>query len=96
MGFEISGWRAVFANQLVDRVAETRGLPPFETPVGFNFIGEPINEDKIILGVEESAGMSVKSHYAEKDGILACLLATEAVAVPWTSLVNSLPVSTSR
>jgi hypothetical protein len=39
MRFETSGWRAVIAEHLADRVAETRGLPPDETPVGFKLIG---------------------------------------------------------
>jgi len=41
---------------------------------------EPINEDKIAIGSEESARLPIKSHYAEKVGVLACLLATQAVA----------------
>ena len=73
-----------------DRVGGARGLPVFETPVGFKFIGELINEDKIILGGEESAGLSIKGHYPEKDGILACLLAAEAVAARGESLTQQL------
>jgi phosphomannomutase len=49
-----------------------------------------INEDKIILGGEESAGLSIKGHYPEKDGILACLLAAEAVASRGASLSEQL------
>ncbi|MEA2205306.1 MAG: hypothetical protein QOE77_2082 [Blastocatellia bacterium] len=92
---ESRGWtggvaRSVATSHLVDRVAEDRGLPVYETPVGFKFIGELINEDKIILGGEESAGMSIKGHYPEKDGILACLLAAEAVAARNASLTEQL------
>ena len=80
--------RSVATPHLVDQVAEAGGLPVFETPVGFKFIGELINEDKIILGGEESAGLSIKGHYPEKDGILACLLAAEAVAARGESLTQ--------
>jgi phosphoglucomutase len=82
--------RSVATSHLVDRVAAKRGLPVFETPVGFKYIGELINEDKIILGGEESAGLSIKGHYPEKDGILACLLAAEAVAARGASLTEQL------
>ena len=82
--------RSVATSHLVDRVAEARGLPVYETPVGFKFIGELINEDKIVIGGEESAGLSIKGHYPEKDGILACLLAAEAVAARGTSLTEQL------
>jgi phosphoglucomutase len=92
---ETRGWslgvaRSVATSHLVDRVAASRGLPVYETPVGFKFIGELINEDKIILGGEESAGLSIRGHYPEKDGILACLLAAEAVAARGASLTEQL------
>jgi phosphoglucomutase len=82
--------RSVATSHLVDRVAEQRGRPVYETPVGFKFIGELINEDKIVLGGEESAGLSIKGHYPEKDGILACLLAAETVAARGASLTSQL------
>ena len=82
--------RSVATSQLVDRVAKSHGLPVYETPVGFKYIGELINEDKIILGGEESAGLSIKGHYPEKDGLLACLLAAEAVAARGASLSEQL------
>ena len=66
--------RSVATTHLLDRVAARHGRQVFETPVGFKFIGELINEDKLILGGEESAGLTVKGHYPEKDGIIACLL----------------------
>lgn len=92
---ENRGWtqgvaRSVATSHLVDRVAKDRGLKLHETPVGFKFIGELINSDQIILGGEESAGLSIRGHYPEKDGILACLLAVEAVAVRGSSLTQQL------
>ena len=82
--------RSVATSHLVDRVAKSHELPVYETPVGFKYIGELINEDKIILGGEESAGLSIKGHYPEKDGLLACLLAAEAVAARGASLSEQL------
>lgn len=88
--------RSVATSHLVDRVAESRNLPVYETPVGFKYIGKLINEDKIIIGGEESAGLSIRGHYPEKDGILACLLAAEAVAARGASLVEQLEGIYSR
>jgi phosphomannomutase len=48
--------------------------------VGFKYVGELIKQDKIALGGEESAGLSIRGHVPEKDGILACLLVAEMVA----------------
>lgn len=94
---ESRGWtqgvaRSVATSHLVDRVAAKRGIKLFETPVGFKFIGELINRDEIILGGEESAGLSIRGHYPEKDGLLACLLAAEAVSVRKASLTEQLDV----
>lgn len=82
--------RSVATSHFIDRVAKSRGLKVYETPVGFKFIGELINKDEIILGGEESAGLSIRGHFPEKDGILACLLAAEAVAARNKSLTEQL------
>jgi phosphoglucomutase len=79
------GWtggvaRSVATSHLVDAVARHLHIPIYETPVGFKYIGELITQDRVVLGGEESAGLSVKDHVPEKDGILACLLAAELVA----------------
>jgi phosphoglucomutase len=92
---ESRGWnlgvaRSVATSHLLDRVAKLRGLKVYETPVGFKYIGELINKDEIILGGEESAGLSIRGHFPEKDGILACLLAAEAVAARGKSLTEQL------
>jgi phosphomannomutase len=56
------------------------GIEVYETGVGFKFIGDLLVQGKIIFGGEESAGMTIKDHVPEKDGILACLLVAEMVA----------------
>jgi phosphoglucomutase len=72
--------RSVATSHLVDAVARHHGIELFETPVGFKYIGELISQDRIIIGGEESAGLSIKGHVPEKDGILACFLVAEMVA----------------
>jgi phosphoglucomutase len=82
--------RSVATTHLLDRVAKRHGREVYETPVGFKFIGELVNADRIILGGEESAGLTIKGHFPEKDGILACLLVTEMVAARGASLGEML------
>lgn len=89
-GWKLGVARSVATTHMVDRVADARGLKLYETPVGFKYIGELINRDEIILGGEESAGLSIRGHYPEKDGILACLLAIEAVSERRASLTEQL------
>ena len=98
---ESRGWqggvaRTVATTHLIDRVARLHNRELFETPVGFKYIGEYIKEGRIFLGGEESAGMSIRGHVPEKDGILACLLITEMVAGRGKSLKNQLNALFSR
>jgi phosphoglucomutase len=98
---ESRGWkgdvaRTVATSHLVDRVAKLHGREVLETPVGFKYIGEYIKEGRIILGGEESAGLSIQGHVPEKDGILACLLIGEMVASRGKSLKTQLKELFSR
>ncbi len=72
--------RSVATSHLIDAVAKKHGVPVYETPVGFKYIGELICQDKLVIGGEESAGLTIKGHVPEKDGILACFLVAEMVA----------------
>ena len=85
------GWtgavvRTVPTSHQVDAVAELLGVKVHETPVGFKYIGALMETEPIIVGGEESGGLSVKGHVPEKDGILACLLMAELVATEKKSL----------
>ncbi|HEV2175983.1 MAG TPA: phosphoglucomutase/phosphomannomutase family protein [Terriglobia bacterium] len=72
--------RSVATTHLLDAIAEHHRVPLYQTPVGFKYIGELIKRDLVALGGEESAGLSIRGHLPEKDGILAGLLVAEAVA----------------
>jgi phosphoglucomutase len=82
---ETRGWKngvakSVATTNMINALAEHYGVPLHETPVGFKYIGELIKQDKIAIGGEESAGLSIRYHVPEKDGIIAGLLCCEAVA----------------
>jgi phosphoglucomutase len=85
------GWtgavvRTVPTSHQVDAVAQMLGVKVHETPVGFKYIGALMESEPIIVGGEESGGLSVKGHVPEKDGILACLLMAELIAYEKESL----------
>jgi phosphoglucomutase len=82
--------RSVATTHLIDAVANYHHVPVYQTPVGFKYIGELIKEDKIALGGEESAGLTIRGHLPEKDGILACLLVAETVAKRGISVKQQL------
>ena len=73
--------RTVATTHLLDRLAEKYGLKLYETPVGFKYICEYMLNQPVIIGGEESGGLSIGTHIPEKDGILANLLVAELQAV---------------
>ena len=85
--------RTVATTHLIDRIAALYNLPVRETPVGFKYIGECMRKEQVIIGGEESGGLSILGHLPEKDGILACALAAEMRAVvgkPLTAILADL------
>ena len=86
--WKLGASRSVATTNLVDAVAKKHGVPFYETPVGFKYVGEFIAQDKIAIGGEESAGLTIRGHVPEKDGILACLLVAEMIAARGTSLAE--------
>ena len=92
---ETRGWRngvgkSVATTNLINALAEKHKIELHETPVGFKYIGELIKQDKILIGGEESAGLSIRKHVPEKDGVLAGLLCCEMVARRGASLGTQL------
>ncbi|MCX5725877.1 MAG: phosphoglucomutase/phosphomannomutase family protein [Candidatus Saganbacteria bacterium] len=79
-GFTGEVARSVATTHMIDRIAESYDIKVNETPVGFKHIAKLMMTKDIIIGGEESGGLSIKGHVPEKDGILACLLVAEMVA----------------
>ncbi len=85
------GWsgsvvRTVSTTRMIDRLAARYGLTVHETPVGFNHIADIMQKEDVLIGGEESGGISFKGHIPEGDGVLMGLLLLEIVAHAKTSL----------
>jgi len=89
-GWKMPAARSVATSQMIDAAAKANGQSTYQTPVGFKYIGQLIREDKIALGGEESAGLTIRGHVPEKDGILACLLVAEMLAARGGSLADQI------
>ena len=72
--------RTVATTHLLDNFAAKYGLEIYETAVGFKYIGEKMRETAVLIGGEESGGLSIIGHIPEKDGVLADMLVAEAIA----------------
>jgi phosphomannomutase len=88
---EKRGWsgavvRTVSTTRMIDRLAARYGLKVYETPVGFNHIADYMMSEDVLIGGEESGGISFKGHIPEGDGPLMGLLLVEIVAAWHKSL----------
>ncbi len=88
---ERRGWRGpvvrtVSTTRMIDRLAKKYGVPVYETPVGFNHIANYMLKEDVLIGGEESGGISFRGHIPEGDGILMGLLIIEMVAASGGSL----------
>jgi alpha-D-glucose phosphate-specific phosphoglucomutase len=79
--------KTVSTTQMLNRVARRYNLPVHDTPVGFNHICDYMRSEQVLLGGEESGGISILGHIPEGDGLLMGLLLTEMVAVRGKSLM---------
>jgi phosphomannomutase len=78
---------------MVDRLAGRYDLPIVETPVGFNHIADQMLKGDVLIGGEESGGISIQGHIPEGDGVLMGLLLLEIMSVagvPLHELVTDL------
>lgn len=95
---ENRGWtgdvvKTVSTTMMINRIAAKHGLTVHETPVGFNYIADHMLSGDVLIGGEESGGISIKGHIPEGDGILMGLLLLEIMAdagVPLVEIVADL------
>jgi alpha-D-glucose phosphate-specific phosphoglucomutase len=72
--------KTVSTTFMINSLCEKYGLPLRETPVGFNHIADLMMQEDVLIGGEESGGISIRGHIPEGDGILMGLLLLEIMA----------------
>ncbi len=72
--------KTVSTTQMLNLLAERNDMVVYETPVGFNHISDLMLNEDVLIGGEESGGISIKGSIPEGDGILSGLLLAELVA----------------
>jgi phosphoglucomutase len=77
--------RSLPTSRAVDKVAETMGIDCYETPTGWKYFGNLLDDNRITLCGEESFG-SGSDHIREKDGIWAVLFWLNLIAVKQQSV----------
>ncbi|MBT3393229.1 MAG: alpha-D-glucose phosphate-specific phosphoglucomutase [Elusimicrobiaceae bacterium] len=69
--------RTIATTHLLDKISEKYKVPILETDVGFKYFAKDLEENKLVMGCEESAGVNIYNWTTDKDGILAVFLLAE-------------------
>lgn len=72
--------RTLSTTHLIDHLAKKYNLEVIETKVGFKWICKEMIEKNVLIGIEESGGISILNHIPDKDAILAGMLIVEMLA----------------
>ncbi len=79
--------RSMPTSQAIDRVAAALGIECYETPTGWKFFGNLLDDGRITLCGEESFGTG-SNHVREKDGLWAVLFWLNILAARRESVAN--------
>lgn len=84
----LSGKVAIAASTTlrVNKLCALYGLPCEVTPIGFKYISEIMMHENVLVGGEESGGISVMGHIPERDGIYDGLVIYEFMNTTGKSL----------
>lgn len=72
--------KTISTTQMINLLAQKYELPLHETPVGFNHIADLMQENDVLMGGEESGGITIRGHVPMGDGILMGLLLVEMMS----------------
>jgi phosphomannomutase len=78
--------KTISLTSMVNLFAQKHKIKLFECPVGFKYIAKLMVEDKILIGGEESGGLSSIIHIPERDGLFNSMLVLEIMALRKKSL----------
>ena len=81
--------KTISTTAMLDKMAREYNLPLHETPVGFNHIGDLMMKNDVLIGGEESGGISIKGHIPEGDGVLMGLVLLEVMS-HWEGTLSEL------
>lgn len=72
--------KTISTTQMINLLAAKYNLPLYETAVGFNHIADLMQENDVLIGGEESGGITIRGHVPVGDGILMGLLLLEMMS----------------
>ena len=71
--------RSITSSSMLDELGKRFGVTVDETPVGFKYIGQKMQETNALFGCEESGGYAFRGHIPERDGVLSGLMVAQMI-----------------
>ncbi|HEY7465961.1 MAG TPA: phosphoglucomutase/phosphomannomutase family protein [Dehalococcoidia bacterium] len=72
--------RSLTSTRMIDKLGQAYGVPVYETPVGFKYLGPKMMETGAMTAGEESGGYAFAQHLPERDGAFGALLMLDLLA----------------
>jgi phosphomannomutase len=72
--------KTICGTTMIDNIANFLKVKLYETPVGFKYISNLMENEDILVGGEEAGGIGFKGYIPERDGTVAGLLLLEMMA----------------
>ncbi len=88
--------RSITMTSMVDRLGELYGVPVFDTPVGFKYLGPIMMREDALVAGEESGGYAFRGNIPERDGILSGLLLLEMMVKTGKTVSELLQMLTDK
>ena len=88
--------RSVTMTSMVDRLGELYGVPVFDTPVGFKYLGPVMMREDALIAGEESGGYAFRGHIPERDGLLSGLMVLDMMVKTGKTVSELLDMLTGK
>jgi phosphomannomutase len=72
--------KSVTTTSMIWKLGDAYGVPVYETPVGFKYLGPKMVETDALIAGEESGGFAFRGHLPERDGVLSGLYVLDLMA----------------
>ncbi len=71
--------RSITMTSMIDKLGDLYGVPVFDTPVGFKYLGQVMMREDALTAGEESGGYAFRGNIPERDGILSGLMMLDLI-----------------
>ena len=84
--------RSITMTSMIDKLGKAYGVPVFDTPVGFKYLGPVMMREDALTAGEESGGYAFRGNIPERDGILSGLMILDLMVRTGKSVSELLSV----